>query len=151
VSEHSFHQQSYASRNKTMGATAETAFLGRFPNAHRMGIDRPSFSVMKLAPNYRHTPDFLLGDAAYEVMGVSTRTKNATLKMKIEKLDSLGAWELLGPVKLWVWDSYRKVAWHAPIAVWRDTMHNLAEIDRFPDNNKPYWKLLVTDFPVDPT
>lgn len=149
MSDHSFYKQSYVSRNKTMGSTAENAFLDRNPTAHRLGIDRPDFSVVKLSPNYRHAPDFLMVDGAYEVMGVSTRPKDATLKMKVEKLDSLGAWELLGPVNLWVWDSHRKVCWSAPVSVWRDTMHTLAQIDRFPDNNKPYWKLLVKDFPVE--
>lgn len=150
MSEYSYHRQGFNARRQTMGATAEAAFLQLHPTAHRLGIDRPDFAVAKMPVMFRHAPDFLMADGAYEVMGVSSRSKDASLKMKIEKLESLQTWNVYGPVYLWVWDSAKKVYWCAPLNEWRDRFHYLAEIDRFPDNNKPYWKLQLDDFPVEP-
>ena len=104
----SFHEQGWGARYQTMGSTAETAFLGSYPHAHRLGIDRPDFSVRKLPLFFRQAPDFLLPDGAYEVMGVSSRAREPSLKMKHEKLEVLNEWGKYGDVYLWVWDSHKK-------------------------------------------
>lgn len=146
-----FSDQNWVSRYRTMGDTAETAFTTLYPHAHRLGLNRPSFSVASLPQLFRHTPDFLLPGGFYEVMGVSSRNKDATLKLKFEKLDSLKAWTLLGPGNLWVWDSNRKRYWCAPIAEWSHACAHYASVAYFPDNGKPYWELLITHFPGEPT
>ena len=73
-----FHQGNWQARYRTMGDPAETAFTTIHPHAHRMGINRPDFSVAALPKLFRHTPDFLLPNGFYEVMGVSSRNKEST-------------------------------------------------------------------------
>lgn len=146
-----FHQGNWQARYRTMGDPAETAFTTIHPHAHRMGINRPDFSVAALPKLFRHTPDFLLPNGFYEVMGVSSRNKESTLKLKFEKLDSLKQWTLLGDGYLWVWDSYRKRYWCASIEEWAHTCAHHASVKFFDDNNKPYWDLLISDFPCEPT
>jgi len=146
-----FNEHGWSHRFKTMGDTAETAFATLYPHAHRLGINRPDFSVASLPRYFRHTPDYLLPSGFYEVMGVSSRNKQATLKVKFEKLDSLKVWELLGPGHLWVWDSHRKRYWSAPIGEWVHACSHHASVAYFPDNNKPYWDLPIGNFPCEPT
>lgn len=142
-----FHQQSWGARYQRMGSTAETAFLEMYPHAHRLGIDRPDFPVSKLPAFYRQAPDFLLADGAYEVMGVSSRAKNPTLKLKFEKLQILELWDNFGNTYLWVWDSARKASTCARISVWSGLCHDYGTVERFDDNNKPYWSLPIERFP----
>ena len=144
-----FHQQTWGARFQTMGSTAEKAFLESYPHAHRLGIDRPDFSVRKLPVFFRQAPDFLLPDGAYEVMGVSSRAQQPSLKMKHEKLDVLKQWNKYGDVYLWVWDSHKKESTCLPIKEWEKIMQKNGEINHFPDNNKPYWDLHVDWFPKD--
>jgi len=139
-------KQSWGSRYQTMGSTAEKAFLLKYPHAHRLGIDRPDFSVRKLPTFFRQAPDFLLQDGAYEVMGVSSRAEEPTLKLKHEKLDVLKEWAKYGPVHLWVWDSSRKTCVCMPIDAWEVLMKEYGEVKHFPDNNKAYWDLPIEHF-----
>jgi hypothetical protein len=146
-----FNEHKWSHRYKTMGDTAESAFLMLYPHAHRMGINRPDFSVASLPKHFRHTPDYLLPAGFYEVMGVSSRSKDPTLKLKFDKLDSLKIWTLLGPGFLWVWDSHRKRYWCATIEEWAHACAHHATVDYFSDNNKPYWNLGIECFPCEPT
>ena len=143
-----FHQQSWGARYQKMGSTAETAFLENYPHAHRLGIDRPDFPVVKLPLFFRQAPDFLLADGAYEVMGVSSRAKNPTLKLKFEKLEVLKLWDTFGDTYLWVWDSSKKQFTCGRIKVWDKLCHDHAEVARFEDNNKTYWSLPIEHFPT---
>lgn len=142
-----FHQQSWGARYQRMGSTAETAFLETYPHAHRLGIDRPEFPVARLPVFFRQAPDFLLADGAYEVMGVSSRAKNPTLKLKFEKLEILEMWNAFGDTYLWVWDSAKKQSVCASITDWSTLCHAYGTVSRFEDNNKPYWSLPITHFP----
>jgi len=151
MSDNAFNTKSWTSRYATMGDTAETAFATLYPHAHRLGINRPAFSVASLPRYYRHTPDYLLPSGTYEVMGVSSRSKGATLKIKFEKLDSLKVWELLGPGHLWVWDSHKKRYWCSPVGDWVHACGHYGSVAYFPDNNKPYWDLPIEHFPGEPT
>lgn len=144
-----FHQQSWGARYQKMGHTAETAFLESYPHAHRLGIDRPDFSVVKLPVFFRQAPDFLLPNGAYEVMGVSSRAKNPTLKLKFEKIEILNMWDKFGDTYLWVWDSAKKQSTCARIEVWNALCHAHGTVARFDDNNKPYWSLPIVNFPTD--
>lgn len=142
----SFHQQNWGARYQTMGSTAETAFLGKYPHAHRLGIDRPDFSVRKLPLFFRQAPDFLLPDGAYEVMGVSSRAQEPSLKLKHEKMDVLKEWAKYGDVYLWVWDSHKKMCVSMPIDAWEMLMREYGEVKHFSDNDKPYWDLPIEHF-----
>ena len=134
-----------------MGDAAEAAFLAEFPKAHRTGLDRPSFSMKSMPSNLRNLPDFLLPTGFHEVMGFSSRGKNPTLKLKLEKADALKAWAFLGDVFLFVWDSSGKQWWHAPIEDWLLACYHHADVEVFPDNNAPYWNLPWEFFPGTPT
>jgi len=142
-----YKDQNWVGRYQTMGSTAEKAFLEQYPHAHRLGIDRPDFPVARLPVFYRQAPDFLLADGAYEVMGVSSRAKEPTLKVKFEKLDNLRLWDTFGDCYLWVWDSYRKRSTCERVSVWSLLLEREGTVDRFPDNQKPYWSLPIELFP----
>jgi len=142
-----FYKQNWSQRFSTMGDTAELAFTELYPNAHRMGVNRPDFSMLKLGAMLRMTPDFLKEDGWYEVMGLSTRYKDASLKMKMEKLDSLNKWLQVGDGYLWVWDSHRKQYWCATIVEWNNAIWAHATVRHFEDNNKVYWNLEIEHFP----
>jgi hypothetical protein len=146
-----FNSQAWGQRYKVMGDTAESSFELIHPHAHRMGINRPNFSIAALSQLLRHTPDYLLPNGFYEVMGVSSRTKDATLKLKFEKLHSLKQWTLFGDGYLWVWDSNKKRYWCASIDEWEHACAFHASVKYFDDNNKPYWDLPILHFPCEPT
>jgi hypothetical protein len=99
----------------------------------------------------RHTPDYLMPNGFFEVMGISTHKNKTTLKLRVEKLDSLNKWLTLGNGYLWVWDSNQHQYWWAPIQDWEYAAWEYAEIKRFSDNNKPYYDLSIDDFPCQPT
>ena len=145
-----FHERGFGARYSAMGDIAEGAFARINPTAHRLGLNRPDFPVSSLPHILRHTPDFLMPTGLYEVMGISTRG-DGTLKLKFEKIDSLQQWNLLAPTHLWVWDSGRKRWWCDPIREWVDQCHAHGEVAKFPDNNKPYWKLHHSNFPSLPS
>lgn len=144
-----FHKKSFAQRFDAMGDQAETAFLAVNPTAHRTGLNRPDFSMRGMPAPMRYAPDFMLPDGFYEVMGIASRG-DGKLKLKQEKIDSLLLWRVLGPLHLWVWDSSQKRFWTAPIDEWVDRCHRHGTLDRFHDNNKPYWLLHHGEFPSEP-
>ena len=145
-----FHNQPFATRFGKMGDAAEAAFLIAHPKAHRTGLDRPEFSMKGMLSNLRNIPDFLMPDGFHEVMGFSSRG-NGTLKLKFEKADALKAWDMIGPVHLFVWDSGGKRWWHAPIRQWLDACYMHADRESFSDNGALYWNLPYTHFPGAPT
>jgi hypothetical protein len=129
-----------------MGDLAEGAFLVCHPQAHRLGFNRPSLNFRKMNARIRYTPDFLMEDGAYEVMGFASRGNNV-LKLKLEKLTALIQWDLVIPTMLWVHDSSTKTAFCAPINWWAEACHDHGEIKRFKDNNRAYWELPAEHFP----
>ena len=145
----SFNQRPYAHRYSVMGDTAEAAFERVNPNAHRLGVKRPEFSILSLPPVLRHAPDYMMATGLYEVMGISSRG-DGTLKLKLEKIESLQKWAMFGPCHLWVWDSGKKRFYCTDINTWVTACHMHATIEKFPDNDKPFWKLHFKDFPVEP-
>lgn len=144
-----YYTQPFHLRYAALGDTAETAFLTTHPKAHRLGLSRPQLSVIKMDPNLRYTPDFMLEDGAYEVMGFSSRG-NGSLKLKFEKADALRSWDMLIPTHLWVYDSGRKRYWCAPIRDWLDACYHSGERLHFADNHRPYWNLPHAHFPGQP-
>lgn len=144
-----YFERPFSQRFAQLGDTAEDAFVGINPRAHRLGLCRPALNMAKMHPRLRYTPDFLTEDGAYEVMGFSSKG-NGTLKLKFEKADALRAWDMLIPTFLWVFDSGRKRYWCAPIDTWLARCYEAGERQFFPDNQRPYWNLHHTDFPSTP-
>lgn len=141
----SFHQLPFSQRFSKLGDEAEGAFTTVNPSAHDLGLRRPAFSMSGMPANLRNIPDFALPDGMYEVMGFSSR--GGSLKLKFEKADSLRAWDGVAPVYLWVYDSYKKRYWVSPIRAWLNACYEHGEVDRFPDNDQPYWALKCANFP----
>lgn len=146
-----FHQRSFAQRFDALGDMAEGAFTIVNPKAARLGLNRPSFSMARMAANLRYTPDYLLADGFYEVQGFSSRSKSGSLKTKVEKLDALTAWATIGPCNLWVYDSHKPRYWCADIQTWAEAFHTHGVYAEFPDNNRGYYDLKPEAFPCDPT
>lgn len=146
----SFHTKDFQGRFSTLGDPAEGAFLERNPKAHRVGLCRPEFSMNGMPYTMRYAPDFMLRTHWVECMGIATGG-TGTLKIKLEKLNALRMWEVLGPVHLWVWDSSKEQFWDFPIPVWEDACHQHGEKKFFNDNNKAYWDLHHTHFPSGPS
>lgn len=144
-----FHERPFSARYAAMGDKAEGAFEALHPKAHRFGLNRPSLNMSKMTPEMRYTPDYLLEDGAYEVMGFSSRG-NACLKLKCEKLDALLRWGMLMPTQLWVYDSAKHRYWCAPIGLFAFACYEHAERLFFPDNMRPYWNLPMSVFPTIP-
>lgn len=144
-----FKDKRWHKRYDTMGDTAETAFLLVHPYAHRFGLNRPDFDVRGMADAMRYAPDFMVPDCMYEVMGVASRG-DSKLKFKFDKAAALSTWQCIGPIRLWIYDSSRRRHWDATLEQWIKACHKYAEVDRFPDNNKPYFALHINDFPVEP-
>lgn len=142
----SFNTQPFGQRFATMGDPAESAFTERNPTAHRLGLCRPEFNMSAMPAAMRYAPDYMIADGFVECMGIASRG-SGTLKLKVEKADSLQLWALLGPTFLWVWDSSKRRWWEAPIQQWIDACHRFGTIERFPDNKKPYWELHHMYFP----
>lgn len=142
-----YHKQPFAVRLGAMGDQAENAFEERHPHAWRTGLNRPDFPVAKLPTDaMRYTPDYMTPEGFFEVMGISSKGQG-TLKLKCEKVSALQLWTLLGPVKLWVWDSGRRRYACAPLGDWFDQCVWHGQMDRFPDNKKSYWSLHFNHFP----
>jgi hypothetical protein len=144
-----YKNQPWSSRIKTMGDTAETAFESVHPSAHRLGMLRPTFDTRHMRDTMRYAPDYMLPDGLYEVMGCASRG-DSMLKTRFDKLTSMSVWQAIGPVNLWIWDSSKKRYWVAPLADWVKAFHKFGVVDRFPDNNKPYFALHIDYFPTEP-
>jgi len=141
-----FHERPFVQRWGQMGDAAEQAFLEQHPNAHRTGLDRTALNVRRMDDNQRYAPDYMIEDGYYEVMGYASRGNNV-LKLKMDKLEALRAWEAIGPVYLWVRDSSTGNVTCAPIRQWAKQCAQHAERKFFPDNNRPYWELKPEHFP----
>jgi hypothetical protein len=145
-----FHSRDFQGRFATLGDPAEQAFLERNPKAHRLGLCRPEFSMNGMAATMRYAPDFMLRTHFVECMGIATGG-SGTLKVKLEKLNALRMWEVLGDVRLWVWDSSKGQYWDAGLDDWENVCHLHGDKKFFADNNKAYWELHHRDFPVEPS
>ena len=146
----SFHARDFQGRFATLGDPAESAFFERNPKAHRVGLCRPDFSMSGMPYTMRYAPDFMLRTHFVECMGIATGG-SGTLKIKLEKLNALRMWEVLGPVRLWVWDSTKEQFWDALLPEWEQQCHLFGEKKFFDDNNKAYWDLPYKRFPSEPS
>lgn len=141
----SYHEQSFNARFGTMGDAAEQQFEVLFPQHHRFGINRPNMHVPSIPPMLRYAPDYMVVSGLVECMGIG---RDATLKLKFDKLEALHRWEVIAPVSLFVWDSHRSRYWIAQIADWHRACVEHGEVDEFSDNSKPYIRLKSSNFPT---
>lgn len=111
-----FATQNFTRRYTKMGDEAEAKFLevagdlygtdkSGLPRVTRAGLSRPTLDVRKLPTRIRHLPDFVTERSLVECQGLG---RDQTLKLKREKMDCLSFWNVIFPVELFVWDSYRK-------------------------------------------
>ncbi len=141
-----FHQRPFSHRWAKMGDIAESAFLEQHPNAHRTGLNRTSLNTRAMSARLRYTPDFMLEDGLYEVMGFASRGNNV-LKLKCEKIDALREWDILIPTYLWVRDSSTGNVWCSTASEWATACYQHGERKFFEDNNRAYWELPKLRFP----
>jgi len=144
----SFHEAPFAQRYAIMGDIAEAVFEQVEPKHHRLGYNRPPFYVANLPLMLRNLPDYMIKEGLCEVMGIG---KDKTLKLKVEKLRSLLNWTMVSSVELFVYDSHRKMYWRAPIFEWGHACAEFATMDRFPDDNRAYYRLNSDHFPSEGT
>ena len=150
----SFKDQPYSSRYLVMGDIAEAAFLRRFPEAVRTGLNRAK-TTRGLTEFQRYEPDFrLFPDSIhrFEVMGIGRDQK---LKLKVEKAFALCQWSAVEEVDLYVWDQHKKRDIWGPIDQWIDVLFRHGVYAYFPpdnpddENGKPYIELRAKDFPYE--
>ena len=67
----------------------------------RLGLNRPPLAVHLLPTRLRYLPDYLLSKNFVEVQGVG---RDQTVKVKIEKYNSLRYWNDLHEVRFFIWD-----------------------------------------------
>lgn len=101
-----FKDQTWHARVGVLGDEAETVFEQwceeNKTNFIRYGLNRPPLSVGMLPKRVRYTPDYLTSHCFYEVQGCGA---DQTIKLKIEKLNSLKWWNDLMEVKLFFWNN----------------------------------------------
>jgi hypothetical protein len=142
----SFHQQAWSARFGAMGDEAEAVFDAVYPKHHKLGLNRPPFSVAGMKLGMRYTPDRMLRDRFVEVMGCGN---DQTLKVKDEKLEALAMWELFGSVHLFVYDSCNKRYWEAPLGEWREQASAHGVKGAFPEG-KTFVGLHAEHYPSEP-
>jgi len=142
-----FHEAHFNNRFKTMGDPAEQLFDTIYPKHHKLGLNRPPFFMGGMPLALRYTPDRLLRDRTVECMGVGRDRK---LKLKHEKLLALQTWMLLGPVSLFVNDSYKRQWYEADLTEWEEQIAAHAEHGTFTNDGKTYHALHVDHFPTAP-
>jgi hypothetical protein len=141
-----FHQQNFNSRFGTMGDPAESVFDDMYPKHHKLGLNRPPFSMQGMNAAMRYLPDRMTRKAFVEVMGIG---RDRLLKLKDEKLQALFEWRQLGPVHLFVWDQQANTTYEAPIEEWAEAITNLGTDGTFSEG-KTFKALHVNHFPVPP-
>lgn len=147
-----FHQQSFQNRLATMGDIAEGEFDRVYEGkVHNFGLNRVWVNGDNLYMNdmtvpMRYMPDRMTRDKIFEVMGCG---RDQTLKLKVEKIQALQAWDDIGPTWLFVYDSSNHRYWEAPINLWVQAVGFYGELRTFPEG-KEYWALHTDHFPTAP-
>jgi hypothetical protein len=143
----SFHKQDFKDRFHTMGDPAEAAFQQVYEDTNmvRTGLDRPPIAMWMLPPVIRNIPDFLLSNGFVECMGVG---RDQTLKLKVEKFESMRTWNELFGVRLFLWDSH-----HERWSIWPvDELEEIvadAPLDKFENDGNVYYKITLDTFDED--
>lgn len=141
-----FNQHGWEHRSGFLGDTAEAVFDLVYPKNHKLGLNRPPFGLSGVDPVMRYTPDRMIRNAAVEVMAMG---RDATLKLKHEKLDALKTWARIMPVDLFVYHKTAGVFYQAPIQKWNRVLAQHGVDDEF-DDGKTFIALHADDFPCPP-
>jgi hypothetical protein len=142
-----FHTKNFAERFEIMGDTAEAVFDKVYPKSHELGLNRPPFTMSKMTPQMRATPDRMTATHIVEVMGMG---RDGRLKLKNDKMNSLNIWEAIGPVNLFVYDSSQRVYYEASIGDWIRAAVTHGSQRVFENDGNPYYELESIFFPTDP-
>ncbi|MGA0710171.1 MAG: hypothetical protein ACO3O7_05735 [Ilumatobacteraceae bacterium] len=129
-----------------MGDTAEAAFDRVYPKHHKLGLNRPSFSMAGMDVRLRYTPDRMVRSGFVEVMAIG---HDNTLKIKHEKLDALKVWSDLAPVDLFVYHKPKNLYWQSPIEMWDAEITSHGVEGEFEDGKK-FFGLHCDHFPGEP-
>ena len=142
-----FHQRSFSQRFGQLGDLAESIFDKVYPRHHKLGLERPPFFMGGMLQTMRCTPDRMLRDRLVECMGVG---KDRKLKVKHDKLEGLAPWNGIGPVFLFVYDSWRHEWYEAPLDDWVRQLNTCGTPRTFENDGKAYTELDVANFPTPP-
>ena len=141
----SYYEQPFSSRFGRMGDEAEEAYISHVnPKAIRSGLNRPELDVRQMPLNMRSAPDITDLTFYAECVGIG---RDGTAKVRFDKFKALHVWSVLAPVKIFVWSSTKKVWWLMDFDDFEEACHKHGEVDFFPDNHKPYWRLHFKNFP----
>lgn len=130
-----FYQKDWKDREIELGDSAETMFEWVQTERHhawtRYGLLRPDVKLHMLPDLVRYTPDYLQNVRFVEVKGVG---KDHTLKIKDKQLAALRTWnELVMPVDVFIWDSYRRRYGEVGIEHLYDLCHDFGTHEEFPE------------------
>jgi len=143
-----YYKRPFGQRLGQMGDAAEEAYIEHVnPDAIRMGLNRPNLHVPSMPIALRSAPDIMDHSFFVECVGIG---RDSTAKVRMDKTDALRLWSVIAPVKIFVWNSTRKVWWLMDFDAFENACRMEGELDRFPDNNKPFWRLHSRLFPGDP-
>lgn len=139
-----YHKRDFASRFAQMGDAAEGIYDELNPRHHKLGLNRPPFSMAQMDPMLRYLPDRMEREAFVEVMGIG---RDKTLKLKIEKIAALLMWQVIADVDLFVSSSASGATWRAPIEDWLTACIAYGEVSMFPEG-KAFVALHSDHFPT---
>lgn len=149
----SFHQQSFHNRFGSMGDQAEAVFDAVYEGkTHALGLNRTwqngqQLYMGKMTSAMKATPDRMVSDHLAEVMGIG---RDQTGKFKDNKMTPLLEWEFVGPVTIFIYDSFNHRYWEASLGAWMNACLESGTREAFHDGPE-YWALPVEHFPVEPT
>lgn len=142
-----FHKQTFNSRFGAMGDRAEQVFDEAHPKHHKLGLNRPPFSMAGMSAAMRYVPDRMTRHAFVEVMGIG---RDRLLKVKDEKVEALLEWATIAPVDLFVYDQSSQCTYEGPLDRWVEALSTYG-IDGMFGEGKTYKALSVDHFPYCPT
>lgn len=135
-----FRDRSWGSRVTALGDEAEGKFaewaeeygFGFAP----YGLSRPPIQVHKVPVFIRYTPDFITTKYLYEVQG---HGREGITKIKYDKLAAMLDWHEYMPVRMFLWNSHRKVRFDVPIVEYNAILNSdLGVHGAFEDGAKPW-------------
>lgn len=129
-----------------MGDAAEAAFERVQPRSAPLGIKRPPMHVPSLPLRQRALPDVTAQQGFVECMGIG---RDATLKIKADKVVALLQWDVMVPTHLFVFDSYRNQHYMAPIMEWYRALVEHGTAARFSNDGNLHYRLNRSNFPCE--
>ena len=140
-----YYAQPFSKRLGQMGDAAEEAYIEHVnPKAWRFGLNRPELHVPSMPVTLRSAPDIMELDHFVECVGIG---RDSTAKVRLEKMDALRLWAVIAPVKVFIWNSTKKIWWLIEHQTFENACRMEGELDYFPDNGKPFWRLHSRHFP----